>query len=260
MVHIVHQKDKKKAFAEAVKDLTIEKNKTIAIKPNLSIKNEAACTDFELVSYVVDYLKTFSPQKILVVESDTYLRSIWDTYTYFGYQKLGVDLINVSEELCTTIWPKNTSFFKAFSYPEVLQDIDYIISFGKLKTHILTGYTGALKNQYGLIPFPDKRIFHKYLDKVIVGINQIFPCHFYILDGMKAMHKNGPLDGESIELNLIFSGTDPVAIDHCACTVVSIDPDGVSHLVQAEKAGIGSFTYEVQGDIPDITEFILPDY
>ncbi len=75
---------------------------------------------------------------------------------------------------------------------------------------------------------------------------------------MNAMHKNGPLDGEPIELNLLLSGANPVAIDHCACIVVSIPPENVSHLVQAKKAGIGSFAYEVQGIAPNIEGFMLP--
>lgn len=259
MVLVIHEKDKKNALTKAVNHFSIEKGSTVAIKPNVSIQRREACTDFELLTYLVEYIKEFSPKKIVIAESDTYLRSIRETYDVLDYQLLDVELINVSEEQCITVWPENTLFFRSFSYPALFKDIDYIISFAKLKTHILTVYTGALKNQYGLLPFPDKRVFHRHLDKVIVDLNVLFPCDFYILDGIVAMHGDGPLDGDPLELNLLISGKDPVAVDHCACTAVGINPAVVSHLVLAEKHGLGTFEYEVEGVIPDIKGFNLPD-
>lgn len=258
MVKIIHEKDKKKAFAKAVEGLFIEKGCTVAVKPNISIQRKEACTDFDLLSYLVNYLSEFSPQNISIVESDTYKRSIWDAYSTFNYDVLGATLVNVSEERCTTIWPENTLFFKAFPYPCILKDVDYLISVAKLKTHILTTYTGVLKNQYGLLPFPDKRVFHPYLDKIITDVNVIFPCHFYVLDSITAMHGEGPLDGDPIKLDLILSGNDPVAIDHCACTIVGIPPETVTHLVLAEKAGLGSGLYDVEGEPPEVKGFNLP--
>lgn len=258
-VTVVHQKDKKRALSVAVKRLSIEKGSKIAIKPNISIQEKKACTDFELLTYLIEHIKRFQPQKIFIVESDTYLRSIWETYDALGYHSLDVDLVNLSEEACTTVWPGETSFLKAFPYPNLFKDIDCLISFGKLKTHILTIYTGVLKNQFGLLPFPDKRLFHRKLDQVISDVNILFPCDFYILDGVTAMHGEGPLNGDSIELNLLFSGTNPVAIDHCACTAVGINPHTVSHILHAHKMGIGTFDYRVEGTVPEIRRFNLPE-
>lgn len=259
MVTVIHEKNKKRALTKAVEDLSIEKGSKVAVKPNASIQNKEACTDFELLTHLVEYIVEFSPEKIFILESDTYLRSIWETYKALDYHTLNAQLVNVSEVLCTTVWLENTLFFKAFPYPVLFKDMDCVISFGKLKTHVLTRYTGALKNQYGLLPFPDKRLFHQKLDKAIVDANIIFPCDFYILDGIFAMHGEGPLHGDTIELDLLFSGRDPVAVDHCACEAVGIPPDTVSHVVLAEKSGLGTFEYEVKGKIPDIEGFTLPD-
>lgn len=258
MVTIICEKDKKKALTKVLDGFFVEKGSCVAIKPNLSVAKREACTDFELLRYLVEYIESFSPQKILIVESDTYLRSIRDVYTVFDYHSLGVELINLSEEPCTTMWPE-TSFFKAFSYPTLFKEVDCLISFAKLKTHILTKYTGALKNQYGLIPFPDKRLFHRKLDQAIVDANVIFPCTLYVLDSIFAMHGQGPLEGDVIELDLLLSGRDPVAVDHCACRAVGIPPGMVSHLVLAEKSGLGTFEYEVAGEIPEIEGFTLPE-
>ncbi len=260
MVTIIHERDKKRALLSAVETLSIEKGSTVAIKPNLCIQRKEACTDFELLNHLVEYVREFSPQKILIVESDTYKRSIWEMYEYFNFHSLHADLVNVSEEPSLTLWPQNTSFLRAFSYPAILEEVDCMISFAKLKTHLLTIYTGVLKNQYGLLPYPDKRVFHRHLDKVIVDMNLIFPCDFYILDSISAMQGKGPLDGDLLELNLLFSGTDPVALDHCACTSVGIKPEAVSHVVLARESGLGSFEYEIEGEIPDVKGFMLPGH
>jgi uncharacterized protein (DUF362 family) len=258
MVTVVQEQDKKKAFTKAVANLYIEKGSAVTIKPSLGIQREEACTDFEVVSWLIDYVAEFSPRKIMIVESDTDLRRIWDTYDALGYHSLDAELINTSETQCTTIYPENTIFFKSFPYPDILKE-SVLISFAKLKTHILTVYTGAVKNQYGLIPFPDKRIFHKFLDKVITDANIIFPCSYYLVDGFYAMEGQGPLEGDLVELDLLLAGEDPVAVDHCACRAVGIDPETISHLVLAEKKGIGTFTYEVEGEIPVVRKLKLPE-
>ena len=260
MVTVIHEKDKKRALTKAVEDLTLEKGTTVAIKPNVSIDRVEACTDFELLHYLVEYIREFSPEKIVILESDTYMRSIWKTYEVFNYDSLHAELVNLSEEPCTTMWPENMLFFKAFPYPVLFKEIDYTISFAKLKTHILTTYTGVLKNQFGLLPFPDKRVFHRHLDKVITDLNVIFPCDFYILDSISAMHGEGPLYGDAIKLNFLLSGKDPVALDHCACGIVGIAPYTISHIVSAEKSGIGKFEYEVKGEIPHVEGFTLPNH
>ncbi|MBU7013458.1 MAG: DUF362 domain-containing protein [Theionarchaea archaeon] len=257
MVVFVQEKDKRKAFTRAVADLYIEKGSTVAIKPNLSIHGQEACTDFQFVSWLVEYVAEFSPRKIMIVESDTDLRRIWDTYDAFGYSSLDAELINTSETPCTTIYPGHTTFFKSFPYPDVLKE-SVLISFAKLKTHILTIYTGAVKNQYGLIPFPDKRIFHKFLDKIIVDANVVFPCHYYLLDGFYAMEGQGPLEGTMVELDLLLAGTDPVAVDSCACRAVGINPETISHLVLAEKAGVGTSHHGMEGEIPVVGQLKVP--
>lgn len=74
------------------------------------------------------------------------------------------------------------------------------------------------------------------------------------------MHGEGPLYGDAIKLNFLLSGKDPVALDHCACGIVGIAPYTISHIVSAEKSGIGKFEYEVKGEIPHVEGFTLPNH
>ncbi|MGC1123380.1 MAG: DUF362 domain-containing protein [Candidatus Methanofastidiosia archaeon] len=97
------------------------------------------------------------------------------------------------------------------------------------------------------------------MDEVITDANIVFPCCYYLLDGFYAMEGQGPLEGNIVELDLILAGTDPVAVDHCACRAVGIGPEMISHLVLAEKKGIGSSVYEVEGEIPALRQLKLPE-
>ena len=53
MVTAVHEKDKKSALIKVIEELSIKKGSRIALKPNLGIQKREACTDFELLKYLL---------------------------------------------------------------------------------------------------------------------------------------------------------------------------------------------------------------
>ena len=57
-------------------------------------------------------------------------------------------------------------FLKKLFIPKLLKDVDLIISIPKLKTHMFTEYTGAVKNLFGCIPGSKKSEYH------VIGHNQ----------------------------------------------------------------------------------------
>ena len=83
---------------------------------------------------------------------------------------------------------------------EVIQPVleyDVIINLPKFKTHMMTGFTGAVKNMFGVIEglkkaefhmrFPEKELFAK----MIVDVCQTIPPTYNILDGIIAMEGDG---------------------------------------------------------------------
>jgi len=156
---------------------------------------------------------------------------------------------------------------KKFVFANGVLDADGLVSLPKLKSHGLTRFTGAVKNQFGCIPGILKGQFHvKIADPfefaiMLVDINTFIRPRLYIMDGIMAMEGNGPRNGKSRPLNVLIFSTDPVAVDAVACKIIDLNPEFVPTSKPGEKAGLGNYRYEnieIVGD--NIESFIAKDF
>ncbi len=105
-------------------------------------------------------------------------------------------------------------------------DVDFIISLPKLKTHVLTNYTGAVKNSFGFIPGLRKSDYHKrYPDarsfsEIVVEIHSLVRPGLFIMDAGLVMEGEGPASGDPRWLGYLFAATDAVAMDSAAVSIL----------------------------------------
>jgi len=124
-------------------------------------------------------------------------------------------------------------------------EADFVINLPKLKTHVLTLMTGAVKNMFGLIPGFRKANYHKQYPKpkdfaqVIVDILSLNPPGLTIMDAILSMEGEGPSSGQPYRSNLIISSADPVAVDAVASEIIGLKPDTVPITKIAAEAGLG---------------------
>jgi uncharacterized protein (DUF362 family)/NAD-dependent dihydropyrimidine dehydrogenase PreA subunit len=146
-------------------------------------------------------------------------------------------------------------------------DADGLISLSKLKTHGLTRFTGAIKNQFGCVPGMLKREFHLKMPDpfvfatMLVDINTFIRPRLYIMDGIMAMEGNGPYGGKSRRMSVLLFSIDPVALDAVACKMIGLNPEFVPTSKPGEQAGLGTYHYEnieVLGDSLD--SFVVRDF
>ena len=110
-------------------------------------------------------------------------------------------------------------------------EADFIINLPKLKTHVLTLMTGAVKNMFGLIPGFRKANYHKQFPKpkdfaqVIVDILSLCPPGLTIMDAIVSMEGEGPSSGQPYKTNLIITSADPVAVDAVAAEIIGLKPE-----------------------------------
>ncbi|MCK5861532.1 MAG: DUF362 domain-containing protein, partial [Candidatus Hydrogenedentes bacterium] len=154
---------------------------------------------------------------------------------------------------------------KQFTIAEGALDTDGIISLPKFKTHALTRFTGAVKNQFGCIPGMLKGEFHGRLNKMdnfaamLVDLNRFLRPRLYIMDGIVAMEGNGPHNGPPRSMQSLLFSTDPVALDAVACQLVGLDPELVSTEVWGAQLGLGSFSnITILGDA--VETLVCPDF
>ncbi|MFC1873533.1 DUF362 domain-containing protein [Chloroflexota bacterium] len=140
---------------------------------------------------------------------------------------------------------------------------DGLVSLPKLKTHGLTRFTGAVKNQFGCIPGLRKGQFHvKMADpfdfaKMLVDLNTLIKPRLYIMDGVMAMEGNGPRNGKPKKLGVLLFSNDPVAIDSIACKIINLNPEYAPTSIPGEMAGLGTYHYENIELVGDSIESVI---
>lgn len=253
-----HPESEMMTFLESVeKEFHVADGGMVCIKPNLCLmkrSNTGVTTDIRLISAMIDFIKKRFTEKISIVESNGEINNIDVTFKALGLRQLAsskkVGLVNLSSEEKVEV--KVDGFYlKKMKMPRILEQCDYLISMGKLKTHSFTTMSGILKNQFGCIP-GNKAKYHKVISEVIADVNTLLKPDFCVVDGIVALDGFGPIQGQPVPLNMILAGKDPVAVDAASATAMGFDPKKIEHLVLSERAGIGSMEYFLDGTIPDL--------
>ena len=106
-------------------------------------------------------------------------------------------------------------------------DADVVINVAKLKTHSFAGFTGAVKNLFGLVPglikvemhsrFPDLSDFCNLL----IDLEQFShpKCVLHMIDGVIGMDGEGPTNGKPKFIGQILASSDAYAVDAVALSL-----------------------------------------
>lgn len=124
-------------------------------------------------------------------------------------------------------------------------EADIVISTAKLKTHIETLYTGAVKNLVGCIPGSGKLLIHRLapkpsqLSEVILDLYHIVKPELSVIDGVLSMEGDGPGAGAPRQTGLLFVGRDGIAVDAVASHTIGFDHECLHFLRRGEERGLG---------------------
>lgn len=121
-------------------------------------------------------------------------------------------------------------------------DADVVVSVSKLKTHVQTKYTGALKNVFGAVPLRTRRVAHALADRLaeaLVDIYSYSPPSLNVMDGVWGMEGDGPSQGRPRHLGLLFVSKDAVALDAVASYLIGYEPMEIDTTRIAHERGVG---------------------
>lgn len=141
--------------------------------------------------------------------------------------------------------PSNT-VAKRLVLAKALEDTDVLITLPKLKTHGQMTMTGALKNQYGLIPGTLKSQWHfrlqqsRWLAELILDIHRLARPALAIMDGVIGMEGKGPSGGRPRFLGAMLASADLAAVDTLACLLIDLEPRFVPLLEAARRRQLGA--------------------
>ena len=215
----------------------------VVVKPNFCEYRSDRLADANTSFLVLDALcavLSSRTRRIAIVESDGLRYRIEDVFAEMGLERLteryGVQLVNLTSDKTAVV---SEPLLEGFRLPATLTECDCFISVPKFKTHALTYFTGALKNQWGCIPRPDRILLHKHLSLLIPRLNQILKPGFAVMDAIVAMEGRGPTNGTRRDLSLLLASRDLVALDATAMRMAGLRPQHAQHVVEAAARHLG---------------------
>lgn len=141
------------------------------------------------------------------------------------------------------------------TFPRVIQEIDWVVSLAKMKTHHWAGATLSMKNFFGVMPgnyygWPKNVLHQAGIPQSILDINATLKPHFAIVDGVIGMEGDGPIMGTSVQAGVLVMGRNPPAVDATCCRIMGINPQRIDYLKKADQwlGPIQDFLIEQRGE------------
>jgi uncharacterized protein (DUF362 family)/Pyruvate/2-oxoacid:ferredoxin oxidoreductase delta subunit len=229
------------------------KYKNILIKPNIigyfKENLDAIITHPSIVKSLMGFFKNAKVGESSFSDTKDNLKNA-------GYWKFKP--IIFEEQKSIEIIDKNAKVLKYFHLPKIVKEADLIINVSKLKTHLLTKITGAVKNLYGCIPGRIKQVYHRDAEgeekfsKLLIDIYQNIKPELNIMDAVIAMEGGGPTAGKPKRTNLILASKNAIALDVVASKIMGYKPKDILTIKEAVKRNLGNYDVEIVGDFKKI--------
>ena len=124
-------------------------------------------------------------------------------------------------------------------------EADVLITLPKFKTHGFMTLTGAVKNQFGLVPGLEKAQFHLKVPTrpdfadMLIDINEACMPALAIMDAVVGMEGEGPAGGSPKPIGALLASRDVYALDVVMTSVAGLGADDVPTTKAAAKRGLG---------------------
>ncbi len=229
----------------ALAALMLKAGKTVLIG-----EGSAAVGGFNAQGSMVYRLK--NPDKLKAMQ-----QFVFDSLGYTELARdLNIPLVNLHVGDMVEVDVPNGLAYKTLTLHRSLTEIDLLCSVPMMKTHTLATVTLGMKNLIGLYPgtiYQTVRagvhdhaadagspgIAFEILD--MVRANKL---GLVVVDGSTAMEGDGPSDGLLVPMNVIIAGTNPLATDMVAASVMGFAPTDVPTFVTATKIGMRPTTLD----------------
>ncbi len=254
-------------------EIVTENKERIMLKPNLIAENPDYTTNPEVIRTLAA-LMIDAGKDVLIGEGSasangynfidgTYYQTrdqeildgmqqyVFDTLGYTELaSSLGVPLVNLHSGDMVDVVVHGGFLFDEITLHRSLTEIDLLCSVPMMKTHILATVTLGMKNLIGLYPgtvyYSMRGWLHDLaIEKQSPGIAfetvdmvRANKLGLVVVDGSMAMEGDGPALGSLLKMDLIIAGTNPLATDMVAASVMGFEPDEIPTFVWADRAGM----------------------
>jgi len=231
----------------------------VLLKPNLLSARppeDGVDTHPEVVRAVIRLVKGAGGEVSIGDSPGGFHKDVFEVFEKSGIKKVA------EEEGARLVRFEKSKFVDGFPIAREVFDCDAMISIPKLKTHMITVITAALKNTYGTVTGLYKTECHSKAPReedfarIVARIHSISRPRLNILDAIVAMEGDGPSSGTLRNMGIIMASADAVAMDSCIAKMVGLEPLDVLVTKEAHAIGLGEADLakiEITGD--DIKTF-----
>lgn len=217
--------------------------KRILLKPNfveIVAGTVHLCTHPEIVRATIEAFQRLGAKKIFVGEGPGHCRDTMRVLEETGLAEAlaesntrFIDLNN--DDFVTKPNAGGLTSLKTMTFPAISEQVDWIVSMPKMKTHHWAGVTLSMKNLFGLMPsilygWPKTVLHFAGIHQCIVDINATVQPDFAIVDGIVGMEGDGPIMGTPKHAGVIIMGRNLAAVDATCARIMKIDPLRVWYL------------------------------
>jgi len=227
----------------------VNPGETVVVKPNMAWDRPpemAANAHPAVVRQVVELCLDAGAKKVKVLDHTCH--DARKAYKKSGIQDAVTDLKDpravvefVDERRFVELNVEGAKALKKWYFYKDILEADRFINIPIAKNHSESRLTMSLKNMMGAIGGWRGRI-HVGLHQNIADMNLILRPDLHILDATRILVKNGPSGGRAEDVqvkNLVFAGTDPVALDAYGTTLFGLKPGDIGYITKAFEAGRG---------------------
>lgn len=234
-------------------EVFLKKGKNVVIKPNLLMARapEAATTTHPAVVKAVCRVFQEQGAKVTIADSPggVYNKTaLGRVYRFTGMER-------VSQETGAFLnWDFSSRKRRFQGLKQRNFDIiapvaqaDVVISIAKMKTHMMTYFSGGVKNLYGVIPGLTKAAYHSQhpgrqdFARLLVDLCRYVQPAYTILDGVEGMDGKGPSGGRVRHGGVLFGSQNPFALDLAAMEYCGLVPERSPVHQEGGKLGLVPF-------------------
>ncbi len=156
---------------------------------------------------------------------------------------------------------------KHFDIITPVYQADAVFNLCKMKTHLFTVMTGAIKNIFGVIPGLTKTGYHAKLHDVqrfagmLLDLSQYVSPRLTIMDAVVAMEGDGPGTGDPRPLGLLIGSENPLALDVAATEIMGLKRTENPVIMEAERRALKPNRLEdIEVIGADLADVRVPDF
>ena len=120
----------------------------------------------------------------------------------------------------------------------LLHETDVFITVPVPKVHVMTYVSLGFKNQWGCLPDVKRLRYHHRFPETVLAVHKLLRPKMVVFDGTYFLDRTGPMDGETVKMDLLLASDDVGAGSLACCAVMQIDPRRSPQLALARAEGL----------------------